>query len=125
MAIDKDGYLFVTSGDRNYGELVRDPATTSARCCASTATAPCRATIRSSAAQGWAPEIWSTGHRNQTGLTIDPATGTMWETEFGPRGGDEVNRIERGAQLRLAGRDAGLSLQRRAAGQGRAQRRRA
>ncbi|HLV08102.1 MAG TPA: PQQ-dependent sugar dehydrogenase, partial [Croceibacterium sp.] len=45
---------------------------------------------------GYAPEIWSEGHRNPTGLTIDPATGTMWSTEFGPRGGDEVNRIERG-----------------------------
>src|SRR5690606_25900982 len=45
---------------------------------------------------GWAPEIWTNGHRNPTGLTIDPETGTMWETEFGPRGGDELNRIERG-----------------------------
>jgi len=46
--------------------------------------------------EGWAPEIWSSGHRNPTGLSIDPATGTLWETEFGPRGGDELNRIERG-----------------------------
>jgi glucose/arabinose dehydrogenase len=46
--------------------------------------------------KGWKPEIWTTGHRNPLGLTIDPATGKMWETEFGPHGGDELNLIEKG-----------------------------
>ena len=36
------------------------------------------------------------GHRNQTGLRFDPATGDLWSTEFGPAGGDELNRIEAG-----------------------------
>lgn len=39
------------------------------------------------------PEIWSYGHRNEQGLAINPATGDLWETEHGPRGGDEVNII--------------------------------
>ncbi len=43
------------------------------------------------------PEIWSYGHRNAMGLTRDPETGVVWEHENGPRGGDELNRIERGA----------------------------
>jgi aldose sugar dehydrogenase len=37
------------------------------------------------------PEIWSYGHRNPQGAAIHPETGKLWETEFGPRGGDEVN----------------------------------
>ena len=39
---------------------------------------------------------WSYGHRNPQGLTID-AKGQLWDTEHGPRGGDELNRIEKGA----------------------------
>ncbi|WP_440134503.1 PQQ-dependent sugar dehydrogenase [Chitinophaga sancti] len=42
------------------------------------------------------PEIWSYGHRNVQGLAFHPETGDLWETEFGPRGGDEVNRIVAG-----------------------------
>jgi len=42
------------------------------------------------------PEIYSYGHRNVQGLAIHPATGDLWEAEFGPRGGDEINRIEAG-----------------------------
>ncbi|SEW45744.1 Glucose/arabinose dehydrogenase, beta-propeller fold [Chitinophaga sp. YR573] len=42
------------------------------------------------------PEIYSYGHRNVQGLAFNPETGDLWETEFGPRGGDEVNRIEPG-----------------------------
>jgi glucose/arabinose dehydrogenase len=38
-------------------------------------------------------EIWSYGHRNEQGLAINPASGELWETEHGPRGGDEVNII--------------------------------
>ena len=42
---------------------------------------------------GFRPEIYSYGHRNPQGLTIHPGTGELWETEHGPRGGDELNRI--------------------------------
>ena len=42
------------------------------------------------------PEIYSYGHRNVQGLAFHPETGDLWEAEFGPRGGDEVNRIEPG-----------------------------
>jgi glucose/arabinose dehydrogenase len=40
--------------------------------------------------------IWAYGVRNPQGLAIDPRNGDLWETEHGPRGGDELNRIERG-----------------------------
>jgi glucose/arabinose dehydrogenase len=43
------------------------------------------------------PAVWTYGHRNPQGLVVDPATGDVWSTEHGPRGGDEINRIVRGA----------------------------
>lgn len=43
------------------------------------------------------PQLFSIGHRNVQGLAIDPVTGVIWEHEHGPRGGDELNRIEPGA----------------------------
>jgi glucose/arabinose dehydrogenase len=46
--------------------------------------------------QGVKPEIFSYGHRNPDGLDINPATGELWESEFGPRGGDEINIIRAG-----------------------------
>ena len=43
------------------------------------------------------PQIYSMGHRNVQGLAFDAQTNTLWEHEHGPRGGDELNRIEPGA----------------------------
>ncbi len=40
--------------------------------------------------------IWSYGHRNPQGLDLHPVTGELWETEHGPRGGDELNVIKPG-----------------------------
>lgn len=40
--------------------------------------------------------IYSFGHRNPQSLAIHPETGAIWETEHGPRGGDEINIIEPG-----------------------------
>ena len=42
-------------------------------------------------------EIWSYGHRNPQGLAVHPQTGLLWEQEHGPRGGDEINIIKKGA----------------------------
>ncbi len=41
-------------------------------------------------------EIWSYGHRNPQGLAWDNDHKRLWEIEHGPRGGDEINRIEKG-----------------------------
>lgn len=40
--------------------------------------------------------IWSYGHRNPQGLALDPVSGGLYSTEHGPRGGDELNLVERG-----------------------------
>jgi aldose sugar dehydrogenase len=42
-------------------------------------------------------EIYTLGHRNALGLTVHPVTGTVWQNENGPNGGDEVNIIVPGA----------------------------
>ncbi|MFH4618227.1 PQQ-dependent sugar dehydrogenase [Vibrio furnissii] len=42
-------------------------------------------------------QIWSYGHRNPQGLYYDAPSQTLWEIEHGPRGGDEINLIRKGA----------------------------
>ena len=42
------------------------------------------------------PEIYSYGHRNVQGLAFHPITGDLWQNEFGPKGGDELNIIKPG-----------------------------
>lgn len=46
--------------------------------------------------RGARPEIWSTGHRNPSGLAFQPGTTRLWSMEFGPKGGDELNLIAKG-----------------------------
>jgi glucose/arabinose dehydrogenase len=43
------------------------------------------------------PEIWTYGHRNPQGMFYDEATKQLWSIEHGPRGGDEINLIKKGA----------------------------
>ena len=45
---------------------------------------------------GAKPEIWSYGHRNPQGLIYNTETQTLWDVEHGPKGGDELNKIEKG-----------------------------
>ena len=55
------------------------------------------------------PQIYSLGHRNVQGLAMDFETGALWQHEHGPRGGDELNRLQAGANygwpLATKGRD--------------------
>ncbi|MCG6117947.1 MAG: PQQ-dependent sugar dehydrogenase [Aquimonas sp.] len=55
------------------------------------------------------PEIYSFGHRNVQGIAWDAQRGVLWAHEHGPRGGDELNRIEPGVNygwpVATAGRD--------------------
>jgi glucose/arabinose dehydrogenase len=72
---------------------------------------------------GARPELYSYGHRNVQGLAFHPVTGDLWETEFGPRGGDELNRVEPGKNygwptitygLEYSGKKIGDSIQQKA-----------
>lgn len=91
-----DGKLYVTSGDRNYGEMVQKTDNHFGKILRLNPDGSVPADNPFVGRAGWKPEIWTLGHRNPLGLTLDPATGDLWATEFGPRGGDELNFISRG-----------------------------
>ena len=97
MLFDDDGYLYVTSGDRNYGEMVQDPSNHFGKLMRLNDDGSAPADNPWVGREGHVAEAWTTGHRNPLGLTINPQTGDLWESEFGPRGGDEINRIIRGS----------------------------
>ena len=46
--------------------------------------------------EGGISAIYSYGHRNPQGMTVHPETGEIWENEHGPKGGDEINIVEKG-----------------------------
>lgn len=48
---------------------------------------------------GALPELYTIGHRNPQGLAKHPVTGDIWQSEHGPRGGDEINRLQAGTNL--------------------------
>lgn len=96
IMFDPDGFLFITSGDRNYGEMVSHTDSHFGKILRLNADGTVPAGNPWVGRAGHAPEVWSTGHRNPLGLTYNSLTGEIWESEFGPRGGDEVNRIVRG-----------------------------
>ncbi len=104
LLFDKDGYLWISSGDRqkfapaqdmqsNIGKILRlnddgsvpddnpfvnhrdqDPLVDD---------------------EGVYGQIWSIGHRNPLGIAVD-LEDRLWEIEMGPAGGDELNRVVRG-----------------------------
>jgi glucose/arabinose dehydrogenase len=88
--------LFITSGDRNYGERVQDPNSYFGKILRINFDGSVPRDNPWVGKKGMKPEVWSTGHRNQLGLYYDVPTGKLWETEFGPRGGDEINVITKG-----------------------------
>lgn len=96
LAFGADGMLYVTSGDnfqnataqrqdQHQGKILRIRGDGSVP--------PDNPFVGNPA---WRPEIWSTGHRSPQGLAFHPASGQLWMTEHGPRGGDELNRVGRG-----------------------------
>ncbi len=99
ILIDNAGNLIISTGERS--DLVTRPQAQSLN---SALGKVIRITKDGQAASGnplagqsgALPEIYSYGHRNVQGLAFHPVTGELWEAEFGPLGGDEVNRIQAG-----------------------------
>jgi aldose sugar dehydrogenase len=91
-----DGTFLFTIGDRGNGPRAQDPSD------------PAGSTLRIADdgsipadnpfvnREGYAPELYTLGNRNIQGIDRHPQTGVVWATEHGPRGGDELNRIEPG-----------------------------
>ncbi len=97
IAFGRDGLLFVSTGERNdrtRAQRLNDLAGKVLRLTRDGQPAPGNPFLGRADAR---PEIYSYGHRNPQGLAIQPETGTLFEAEFGPRGGDEINVIRSGA----------------------------
>lgn len=102
LAFDKHGYLYVTVGGKNTYDKLHDLNTpfgkihrvaddgripTDNPFWASAQRRPANSTIHT---------VWSYGHRTGQGLSSHPVTGEIWNSEMGPRGGDEINLILKG-----------------------------
>lgn len=99
LVFDKQGNLFVSSGDRQANDIrvkAQDLGTTTGKMIHITKEGKPVADNPFIGKADAKPEIYAYGFRNPDGLFINPATGDLWETEFGPRGGDEVNLIKPG-----------------------------
>ena len=103
IAFDGQGHMFISSGERmapSTGDLTQHPAQTTNEHFGIIARLNDDGSVPSDnpfvGRAGFAPEMWSYGHRNPQGLVYDAATGTLWETEHGPQGGDELNAIQPG-----------------------------
>jgi len=90
------GYLYVSLGQRNLPENAQDLGSDLGKIIRLREDGTVPEGNPFADRKGALPEIWTYGNRNPVGLAIDPATGTLWEHEHGPKGGDEINIIRRG-----------------------------
>jgi glucose/arabinose dehydrogenase len=104
LVFDRDGYLFITVGDRMVpptGDLAAHPAQDLSNHHGKVIRLHDDGRVPSDnpfvGREGAKPEIWTYGHRNMQALAIHPETGDLWLTEHGPQGGDELNLIKKGA----------------------------
>jgi len=96
IVFDSTGNLFVSTGERS--DLSTRPLAQSVtaalgkilRITTNGQPAPGNPSFSQS---GALPELYSIGHRNPQGIAIHPVTGELWQSEHGPRGGDEINRV--------------------------------
>ncbi|MDG6078749.1 PQQ-dependent sugar dehydrogenase [Erythrobacter litoralis] len=101
-------YMFVASGERQKGEPAQDTSNTLGTIV--------RLNLDGTPAAGNpladrgspSDEIWSWGHRNILGLDFD-SEGRLWEVEHGPKGGDELNLVKKGANYGWPVRSNGVN----------------
>ena len=96
LVFDRDGYLFITLGENNDRPTAQDLDKLQGKVVRIYPDGKVPDDNPFVGQAGVRPEIWSYGHRNPQGAALNPWTGTLWENEHGPQGGDEVNIIERG-----------------------------
>jgi glucose/arabinose dehydrogenase len=103
LAFDRNGFLFVTLGDRqapSSGNLEAHPAQDLSNHFGTIVRLHDDGRVPTDNPfvnrEGALPEIWSYGHRNVQGFAIHPESGDVWATEHGPQGGDELNLIQPG-----------------------------
>jgi glucose/arabinose dehydrogenase len=96
IAFDKDGYLFVVAGERGTNAKVQELSNDHGKIhrIYDDGRVPQDNPFVNQA--GAKPTIWSYGHRNPQGMVYDKENNRLWAVEHGPKGGDELNLIEKG-----------------------------
>jgi len=90
------GHIFLTIGDRGESSEAQNLATHNGSVIRLNRDGTVPADNPFVGRTGALPETWSYGHRNPQGAALD-AAGQLWVVEHGARGGDEVNRVTKGA----------------------------
>ena len=100
LVFDGEGYLFVTLGERSDARLraqAQDLDSHLGKIVRIQSDGSVPSDNPFAEQEGALPEIWSYGHRNIQAAATNPDTGVLWEIEHGPKGGDELNIVEPGA----------------------------
>ncbi len=99
LVFDEEGYIFVSTGERSdlaTRPLAQDMSSAYGKIVKLTRTGQPAPDNPFLGQADVLAEIYSVGHRNGQGLAIQPGTGQLWQSEMGPRGGDELNLIKPG-----------------------------
>ena len=96
IAFDKDGYLWISSGERQKFDPAQDMQSNLGKIVRLNDDGSVPGDNPFAEQGGTAAEVWSLGHRNPLGIDFD-GDGRLWNVEMGPKGGDELNLVERGA----------------------------
>ena len=96
IAFSEDGHLFISSGERQKFDPAQDMQANLGKIVRLNDDGTLPSDNPFADRGGVTAEIWSLGHRNPLGLAFD-GQGKLWNVEMGPRGGDELNLVERGA----------------------------
>lgn len=96
LAFAPDGTLFISSAERMRFDPAQDRASNLGKMVRINGDGSAPRDNPFVADKNARPEIWSIGHRNPSGLAFQPGTGRLWSTEYGPKGGDELNIVEKG-----------------------------
>ena len=96
LAFDGKGHVFISQGERGQKGMAQDLGVLQGKLVRLNLDGSIPADnpyARRADARG---EIWSHGHRNMQGMAVDPRNGRLWQSEHGPRGGDELNLPQAG-----------------------------
>lgn len=96
IAFDNDGYLYFVAGERGTNKKVQDLSNDHGKIhrIYDDGRIPQDNPFVNQA--GAKPSIWSYGHRNPQGMVYDSENNRLWAVEHGPKGGDELNLVEKG-----------------------------
>lgn len=96
LAFLPDGTLLFTIGDRGWPDAAQDPMDHAGSTLRINTDGTVPADNPFAGRSGYRPELYTLGNRNAQGMAVHPRTGVVWQSEHGPRGGDELNIIQPG-----------------------------